>query len=223
MRNRVSLLDQASHECFGVFIRINVFFSRTGAVMQSIIQFTRFSEITVILVAFITAFTLVSFIIEPVQHYFISTNVMMGSLLFIPHGIRVLAVWLCGVRAILPLILAELLCCLFLWQPDVGLSVLLSSSMVGGLCVYLTFELFRLAGIELRPDGKDSALTNWKSLILLASIASVFNSIGKQIFFGGLAPLADELLILAMFWIGDTVGTFACLLLLIGIRRSFRF
>ena len=192
------------------------------AVMKSIIEFTRLNEFAVIFAAFITAYALVRFVVAPVQHYFISTNVMMGSLLFIPHGIRVLAVWLCGVRAILPLILAELLGGLFLWQPDVGSSVLLGSSMVGGLCVYLTFELFRLAGIELRPDGKDSALTNWKSLILLASIASVFNSIGKQIFFGGLAPLADELLILAMFWIGDTVGTFACLLLLIGIRRRFR-
>ena len=190
--------------------------------MKSIIELTRLNEFAVIFAAFITAYALVRFVVAPVQHYFISTNVMMGSLLFIPHGIRALAVWLCGVRAILPLILAELLGGLFLWQPDVGSSVLLGSSMVGGLCVYLTFELFRLAGIELRPDGKDSALTNWKSLILLASIASVFNSIGKQIFFGGLAPLADELLILAMFWIGDTVGTFACLLLLIGIRRHFR-
>ena len=148
---------------------------------------------------------------------------MFASLLFIPHGIRVLAVWLCGVRAIFPLILAELLSCLLIWQPDVGLSVLLGSAMVGGLCVYLTFELFRLSGIELRPDGKHTALTNWKSLILLASIASVFNSVGKQIFIESLAPLTDELLILAMFWIGDKVGTFACLLLLIGIRRRFRF
>jgi len=80
------------------------------------------------------------------------------------------------------------------------------SSMVGGLCVYLTFELFRLAGIEMRPDGKHSALTNWKSLILIASIASVFNSIGKQIFFGSLAPLTDEIISIAMFWIGDTLG-----------------
>ena len=127
-------------------------------------------------------------------------------------------------RAILPLIAAELFSSIFLWQADVGLDVLLGSSMVGGLCVYLTFEVFRLAGIEMRPDGKDSALTNWKSLILIASIASVFNSIGKQIFFGSLAPLTDEIIsILAMFWIGDTLGTFACLLLLIGIRRRFQF
>jgi hypothetical protein len=191
--------------------------------MRSVIELTRISEFATIFVAFVLAFALVSLVVEPVQHQFLSSSTMAGSLLFIPHGIRVLAVWLCGVRAILPLIAAELFSCIFLWQPDVGLDVFLGSAMVGGLCVYLTFEVFRLAGIEMRPDGKDSALTNWKSLILLASIASVFNSIGKQIFFGVLVPLTDEVLILAMFWIGDTLGTFACLLLLIGIRRRFQF
>jgi hypothetical protein len=191
--------------------------------MRSIIEFTRLNESAVIFIAFVLAFALVDFVVAPIQHQFVSSSVMAGSLMFIPHGIRVLAVWLCGVRAILPLIAAEFLGGIFLWQPDVGLDVLLGSSMVGGLCVYLTFEVFRLAGIEMRPDGKDSALTNWKSLILLASIASIFNSIGKQIFFESLAPLADQVLILAMFWIGDTLGTFACLLLLIGIRRRFQF
>jgi hypothetical protein len=194
-----------------------------GAVMRSIVEFPRLNEFAVIFISFVLAFALVDLVVEPVQHQFLSSSTMAGSLLFIPHGIRVLAVWLCGVRAILPLIAAELFSCIFLWQPDVGLDVFLGSAMVGGLCVYLTFEVFRLAGIEMRPDGKDSALTNWKSLILLASIASVFNSIGKQIFFGVLVPLTDEVLILAMFWIGDTLGTFACLLLLIGIRRRFQF
>ena len=193
------------------------------AVMRSIIEFPRLSEFAVIFIAFVLAYALVGFVVEPIQHQFLSSSTMAGSLLFIPHGIRVLAVWLCGVRAILPLIAAEFLGGIFLWQPDVGLDVLLGSSMVGGLCVYLTFEVFRLAGIEMRPDGKDFALTNWKSLILLASIASVFNSIGKQIFFGSLAPLTDEVLILGIFWVGDTLGTFACLLLLIGIRRRFQF
>ena len=194
-----------------------------GAVMRSIIEFTRLNEFAVIFIAFVLAYALVDFVVAPIQHQFVSSSVMAGSLLFIPHGIRVLAVWLCGARALLPLIAAEFLGGIFLWQPDVGLDVLFGSSMVGGLGVYLTFEVFRLAGIEMRPDGKDSALTNWKSLILLASIASVFNSIGKQIFFGSLAPLTDEIISIAMFWVGDTLGTFACLLLLIGIRRRFQF
>ena len=192
--------------------------------MRSIIEFARLNEFAVILIAFVLAFALVDFVVAPIQHQFVSSSVMAGSLMFIPHGIRVLAVWLCGVRAILPLIAAELFSCILIWEPVFGLDVFLGSAMVGGLCVYLTFEVFRLAGIEMRPDGKDSALTNWKSLILLASIASVFNSVGKQIFFGGLAPLADEVLILGIFWIGDTLGTFACLLLLlVSIRRRFQF
>ena len=191
--------------------------------MRSVKEFTRLNEFAVIFISFVLAYALVDFVVEPIQHQFLNSSTMAGSLLFIPHGIRVLAVWLCGVRAILPLIVSEFAGGIFLWQPDLGLDVLLGSSMVGGLCVYLTFEVFRLAGIEMRPDGKDSALTNWKSLILIASIASVFNSIGKQIFFGSLTPLTDEIITIAMFWVGDTLGTFACLLLLIGIRRRFQF
>jgi len=191
--------------------------------MRSVIKYTRLNEFLIIVLAYTVGYLVVNFMVAPVQYLYLSRDFTVGSLLFIPHGIRVLAVWLCGSRAILPLIIAELFCTVILWQPDVALSTSLGSSMVGGLCVYLTFELFRLAGIEMRPDGKDSALTNWRSLILLASIASVFNSVGKQIFFGSLAPLADEILILGIFWIGDTLGTFACLLLLIGIRRRFQF
>jgi hypothetical protein len=191
--------------------------------MRQIIQSPRINEFAVIFIAYLIAFAIVDFVVEPVQRYFVSSSTIAGSLLFIPHGIRVLAVWLCGVRAILPLITAEFLGSMWLWQPDVGTSVVLGSSMVGGLCVYLTFEVFRLTGIELQSGGKDSGLTNWKSLILLAGIASIFNSIGKQIFFENLAPLADEILIVSMFWMGDTVGTLACLLLLISVRRRFRF
>ena len=191
--------------------------------MRSAIEFTRVSEFAVIFVAYFVGYLFVDYIVAPFQYSFLSRDVTVGSLLFIPHGIRVLAVWLCGSRAILPLIISEFLCTIYLWQPDVALTSSLGSSMVGGMCVYLTFELFRLAGIEMHPDGKDSALTNWRSLIMLASIASVFNSVGKQIFFGSLVPLTDQILILAIFWIGDTLGTFACLLLLIGIRRRFQF
>jgi hypothetical protein len=191
--------------------------------MRSVLEYTRLNDFLIISLAYIVGYLVVDFIVAPVQYLYLSRDFTVGSLMFIPHGIRVLAVWLCGSRAILPLIISELLCTVLLWQPDVAISTSLGSSMVGGLCVYLTFEVFRLAGIEMRPDGKDSALTNWRSLILLASIASIFNSIGKQIFFESLAPLADQVLIIAMFWIGDTLGTFACLLLLIGIRRRFQF
>ena len=122
--------------------------------MRSIIEFTRFSEFAVIALAYIVGYLLVDYIVAPIQYLYLSRDFTVGSLLFVPHGIRVLAVWLCGSRAILPLIIAELLCSVLLWQPDVAISTSLGSSMVGGICVYLTFELFRLAGIEMHPKGK---------------------------------------------------------------------
>ena len=124
--------------------------------MRSVIEYTRLNEFLIIVLAYTVGYLVVDFIVAPVQYLYLSRDFTVGSLLFIPHGIRVLAVWLWGSRAILPLIIAELFCTVMLWQPDVALSTSLGSSMVGGLCVYLTFELFRLAGIEMRPDGKDS-------------------------------------------------------------------
>ena len=71
-----------------------------GAFMRSVVETTRFSEFAIIFIAFVLAYALVDFVVAPIQHQFVSSSVMAGSLLFIPHGIRVLSVWLCGVRAI---------------------------------------------------------------------------------------------------------------------------
>ena len=150
--------------------------------MGLLFKFDRLSEFAVIALAYIVGYLIVDYIVAPVQYLYSSRDFTVGSLLFVPHGIRVLAVWLCGSRAILPLIIAELFCTVLLWQPDVAISTSLGSSMVGGICVYLTFEVFRLVGIEMRPDGKDSTLTNWKSLILLASIASVLTLLENKSF-----------------------------------------
>ena len=61
-----------------------------GAVMRSVIDFTRLCEFATILVAFVLAYALVDLVVEPVQRYFVSVTAITGSLLFIPHGIRVL-------------------------------------------------------------------------------------------------------------------------------------
>ncbi len=78
--------------------------------MRSLIEYTRLNEFVIIVLAYIVGYLVVDFIVAPVQYLYLSRDFTVGSLLFIPHGIRVLAVWLCGSRAILPLIIAELLC-----------------------------------------------------------------------------------------------------------------
>jgi len=63
-----------------------------GAVMRSVIEFTRLSEFAVIALAYTVGYLLVDYIVAPVQYLCLSRDFTVGSLLFIPHGIRVLAV-----------------------------------------------------------------------------------------------------------------------------------
>ena len=160
------------------------------------------------------------FVTSPLQQLFLSAAVMPGSLLFIPHGIRVVATWLCGARAMVPLILAELFGTMVLWQPAIDFNAMVGSSIVGGLCVYCVFEVFRLSGINLYNDGEHCSLVNWKLLIIIASIASVLNSGGKNMFLGDIPSELNDLSIVTLFWVGDTLGVVLCLLLMIFIKRK---
>lgn len=177
-------------------------------------------EFLLIFTVFFLSFALVKFVTSPLQQVFLSAAIMPGSLFFIPHGIRVVATWLCGARAIVPLILAELLGTSVLWHPAVNFNAMVGSSIVGGLCVYCVFEIFRLAGINLYNDGEHRSLVNWKLLIIIASIASVLNSAGKNMFLGDIPSELNDLSIVTLFWVGDTLGVVLCLLLMIFIKRK---
>jgi biotin transporter BioY len=86
--------------------------------MRSVLEYARLNDFLIIALAYIVGYLVVDFIVAPVQYLYLSRDFTVGSLMFIPHGIRVLAVWLCGSRAILPLIIAELFCTVILWQPE---------------------------------------------------------------------------------------------------------
>ena len=160
-------------------------------------------EFLLIFTAYFLSFALVQFIVSPLQHLFVSAAAMPGSLFFIPHGIRVVATWLCGARAVVPLILAELFGTMVLWQPSVDYNAMVGSSVVGGLCVYCVFGVFRLANINLYNDGEHHTLVNWKLLIVIASIASVLNSAVKNMFLGDIPSELSDLSIVTLFWVGD--------------------
>ena len=179
-------------------------------------------EFLLIFAVFFLSFVLVQFIVSPLQQVFLSAALMPGSLFFIPHGIRVVATWLCGARAVVPLILAELFGTMVLWQPVIDFNAMAGSSIVGGLCVYCVFEVFRLAGINLYNDGDHRTLVNWKLLIIMASIASVLNAAAKKIFLGDVPSELGDLPIFTLFWVGDTLGVFLCLLIMIFIKRKIR-
>ena len=82
----------------------------------------------------------------------------------------------------------------------------------------LKYSVWR--GINLYNDGEHRTLVNWKLLIIIASIASVLNSAGKNMFLGDIPSELSDLSIVTLFWVGDTLGVVLCLLLMIFIKRK---
>lgn len=173
-----------------------------------------------VFIFYCVAFVVMQYIARPIQDLFIAPT-LVGTLLFLPHGVRVIGVWLFGVRAILPLIIGEALCVYFLGYFKLPVVSIVEGAIVGGVCCFLAFEIFRLAGHDLYFDNAGSRAT-WRMLILVSGVGSVFNSIGHTLAYRDAFSFEDDLAQLLSFLVGDIGGTFVLLLVLVFFNRSLR-
>lgn len=133
------------------------------------------------------------------------------SLVFLPHGVRVLAAWLYGWRSTLYLMPGVAVGHLYLYglYMDTGLAF----GWIAGLaCAPLAFTLLHVAGLDLRPSRRRRR-THWRDILLVGGVASVFNS-----GFSGLA-YGNDLATMSARFVGDIMGTLVCLLLLMAAFR----
>lgn len=133
------------------------------------------------------------------------------SLVFLPHGVRVLAAWLYGWRSVLYLAPGVIVGHYYLYGTH------LDAGLVGGwiaglACAPLAFTLLRVAGLDLRPSRRRRR-THWRDILLVGGVASVFNS-----GFSGLA-YGNDLATMSARFVGDIMGTLVCLLLLMAAFR----
>ncbi len=140
------------------------------------------------------------------------------SLIFLPHGIRILAAFLVGARSIMPLTIGALL------SNSLGLDggiYPLWSMIPGVVCGYLAFKVFELLGVEFKP-GLGSA-RQWRGLVLVSFVAALINGLGIVLILvlSGL----DEVEVLPRLFgyvIGDTVGAFVLLWGMMRLGRLYR-
>ena len=57
----------------------------------------------IVVAAYVLCHGITAFVVEPVQELFIPHVTIFASLIYLPHGVRVLATWMMGWRAIIPL------------------------------------------------------------------------------------------------------------------------
>ncbi|MFY0690513.1 MAG: hypothetical protein JXR14_01170 [Paracoccaceae bacterium] len=177
----------------------------------------------VIISAYVICHGLTAHLVTPLQQRILPDISVLASVIYLPHGVRVLAVWFWGWRAVLPLWLGNYIATA-LFRPteiqDLLAPVFLEGVAIGAVSTLLAFELFRLMGKNYYA-GQHRKM-NWQRLLLIGLIASVINSVGQTYIHVGLLPLVDELTLAATYAVGDLMGLVVCMIALMFIFRWIR-
>ena len=178
----------------------------------------------VIIGAYVACHMLTRYLVTPVQEQFLADVTVFASLVYLPHGVRVLATWLYGWKAILPLALGSLLAD-FLFTPaearDLMYPAISGSIAVGSVAAFVVFEVARLTGRNLYAN--DGLNMNWKCLIAVGSGASLFNSIGNSMVYKGIILPELTLPTLGVYLVGDIIGLIVAMVVLMFAFRWARF
>lgn len=135
-----------------------------------------------------------------------------ASLLFLPHGVRVLVAWMYGYRSILLLAPASLIVHSVRSEGlefDLGFHI---GPFFGIICAAVTFDICARLGFDVRL--RNNYVANWRSVFLVGALSSVINSVGTNLAFGNDLPTAIA------YWIGDVSGVFATMVILVFVFRA---
>ena len=169
--------------------------------------------------SYLISYFAVAIVIDPIQQTWVG-DLFVGSLVFLPHGIRVLATWLYREMAIIPLAAGQFTLWVMVWKMDLPISHIAAGSLISGACVYIVMQ--SLLYSKIIADNKGFESLNWRSIMFIAAISSFINGVGNLLLIGGTVDLDAELQQLVAWIIGDTLGAFAILIVAMFCFRYIR-
>ncbi|WP_037306892.1 hypothetical protein [Ruegeria halocynthiae] len=160
----------------------------------------------IISLANLSAFGISIHLLLPLQAQYTPELAPYASLLFLPHGVRILSAWLMGWKAI-PLIAPTAMFTHWLNFGAEGFTALgLAGAFSGVVCAAITFWVLAKAGMDFRITADKTA--NWRDVMIAGGIASVINTFGMGFAFNHNTDT------LVGYFIGDVTGLFACMFIL---------
>ena len=174
-----------------------------------------FYNFTIVLVSYLLSYLLVAKVITPVQSQYI-LNSELVSLLFLPHGVRVLTCVLYGPRLGAFYLFAATLLTGF-WVGSIGDDDPLTLTLryaVGALSVPIAFVFLQFIHEDTKIGLTKVNHNTIKTIAYLALISSILNSIGHALVLDGFSASEVKPRIILQFLIGDLLGTmvlFLCL------------
>jgi hypothetical protein len=174
-----------------------------------------FYNLTIVVLGFLASYLLVAKVLTPIQSQYISNSDLV-SLLFLPHGVRVLACILYGPRlGAFYLFSAEILT--VFWVGRIGDYDPLTLTLlyaVGSLCVPIAFIFLQFIHEDTKIGLTKVNNNTIKTIAYLALISSTLNSICHALVLDGFSDFSVQPRIILKFLFGDLLGAlvlFLCL------------
>ena len=144
----------------------------------------------------------------------------LASVLFLPHAVRVLSVWLIGPKAFFALFPASLFISFLFLRHEYDTFTLLLITLWGASSAVISFEFLRFVNLNVYP--KNATSINWRLLVFAGCLASFINCLGGTFLKSeGLAPV-EILELMTRYLIGDIGGLLVCLVVLMLALRYTR-
>ena len=187
--------------------------------LKNALSFTA-KEFCLVFFSYVLMFLTVRYVVYPVQEIIIPGSSIFAALLFLPHGVRVVSIWLLRERALIPLFFASVVIYRsFYWYAEpFYLNYLLI--LTGTFCAYIAILFFDFGKIDL--SVQNLSISHWRNLILLGFVASVFNAVGNSVILASSIDLESQLRTLIHYLIGDTLGVVGFLIILLALLRIGR-
>lgn len=174
----------------------------------------------IVALGYVAAMATVFYVFRVVQNN-LNDHPMLAftSLIFLPHGIRILAAYLVGVRSIIPLAIGALL------SKSLGLDAggyPLALMIPGVVCSYLSFKIFEFSGADFKPGF--GSVRQWRGLVLVSFLAALINGLGIVII-SVMSGLDENEVLPRLFGyvVGDTIGAFVLLWGMMRLGRLYRY
>ena len=165
----------------------------------------KFDLNVVIFFSYILLFIFQQHLIYPLQNHFINLGILTGTIIFLPHGIRVLAVMIGGWHIFPGLFVAHLITAVY-HLDSINEWETVIRALLTMIAIYTPYLIW------------GSRKTSLQSIIIFSLISSILNS-GLQTFYLQYSLLNLNPYVILTYLIGDILGAF----ILFYIFRYFKY
>lgn len=153
----------------------------------------------------------------PVQMLFVQEIDLLATLIFLPHGVKIVAAWLFGWRALAYLAPALALRVVEGGMIDVSTAEFVVMSAFLMASAPLAFSVMRSFGIDVIGDRALSM--NWRVVLFVGMVSSGMNAVAIHVIGYQELPAQQHLPGMMRIVVGDMVGLFVVLaVLMLGAR-----